>query len=124
MLGVLLMLVPLVAAVIIMFAPARAARGVALIGTLVGLGLAILAAIDFNGWGSGGWGLEFHRDLLPSLGISLTFGADSVSMLLVLLTVLLMPLLRFSLGPWLKHQQIQDVPELLQQAIYAAIASK
>ena len=32
--------------------------------------------------------------------------------------------LRFSLGPWLKHQQIQDVPELLQQAIYAAIASK
>ncbi|HCA40016.1 MAG: NADH-quinone oxidoreductase subunit M [Phycisphaerales bacterium] len=98
MLGVLLMLVPLVAAVIIMFAPARAARGVALIGTLVGLGLAILAAIDFNGWGSGGWGLEFHRDLLPSLGISLTFGADSVSMLLVLLTVLLMPLA--VIGSW------------------------
>jgi NADH-quinone oxidoreductase subunit M len=98
MLGVLLMLVPLVAAVVVMFAPARAARGVALIGTLVVLGVAILAAIDFNGWGSGGWGLAFQRELLPSLGISLTLGADSVSMLLILLTALLMPLT--VLGSW------------------------
>lgn len=98
MLGVLLMLVPLVAAVIIVCTPARAARSTALIGTLVGLGVAILAAIDFNGWGSGGWGLAFERELLPSLGISLTLGADSVSMLLILLTALLMPLT--VLGSW------------------------
>ena len=42
MLGVLMMLVPLVAAVVVMFAPARAARGVALIGTLVVFGIALV----------------------------------------------------------------------------------
>ena len=98
MLGVLMMLIPLAAAVVILFAPTRVARGIAMIATLVGLGLAVLAGIDFNGWGTSGWGLEFERELIPSLGISLTFGADSVSMLLVMLTALLMPLA--VLGSW------------------------
>jgi NADH-quinone oxidoreductase subunit M len=98
MLGVLMMLIPLACAVVVLFAPARGARGIAMIGTLVGLGLAVLAGIDFNGWGTAGWGLEFERELVPSLGISLTFGADSVSMLLIMLTTLLMPLA--VLGSW------------------------
>ena len=98
MLGVLMMLIPLAAAVVILFAPTRVARGIAMIATLVGLGLAVLAGIDFNGWGTSGWGLEFERELIPSLGISLTFGADSVSMLLIMLTALLMPLA--VLGSW------------------------
>ncbi|MDG2477352.1 MAG: NADH-quinone oxidoreductase subunit M [Phycisphaerales bacterium] len=93
-----MMLIPLAAAVVILFAPTRVARGIAMIATLVGLGLAVLAGIDFNGWGTSGWGLEFERELIPSLGISLTFGADSVSMLLVMLTALLMPLA--VLGSW------------------------
>jgi NADH-quinone oxidoreductase subunit M len=98
MLGVLLMVVPLVGAVLIALSPSRAAKGIALVATLAGLGIAILAAIDFNNWGTGGWGLEYNLPLLPAMGISLALGADSVSMLLILLTVLLMPLA--ILGSW------------------------
>ena len=98
MLGVLLLVIPLLAAVVIVVTPAKASRAIAMVTTLIGLGLAVLAGIDFNGWGTGGWGLEFHRDLLPSLGIALTLGADSVSMMLVLLTAILMPLA--VLGSW------------------------
>ena len=98
MLGVLLMVVPLVGAVAIALSPSRAAKGIALVATLAGLGIAILAAIDFSDWGTGGWGLEYNLPLLPAMGISLALGADSVSMLLMLLTTLLMPLA--ILGSW------------------------
>ncbi len=98
MLGVLLMLVPLAGAVVIMLAPARAARVIAMIATLAGAGIAVAAATNFDGWGTGGWGLAFQSDLLPELGISFTLGADSVSLMLILLTALLMPLA--VLGSW------------------------
>ncbi|MDP7029132.1 MAG: NADH-quinone oxidoreductase subunit M [Phycisphaerales bacterium] len=98
MLSVLLMVVPLAGAIVIMLAPARAARGIAMIATLAGAGIAVAAATNFDGWGTGGWGLEFQSELLPTLGITLTLGADSVSLMLILLTALLMPLA--VLGSW------------------------
>ncbi|MDP7069802.1 MAG: NADH-quinone oxidoreductase subunit M [Phycisphaerales bacterium] len=92
MLGLLLLAVPLAAAVAVCFVPLRAVRVLALIASLVTSGIALAAAIEFGGWGSGGWGLAFSCDLLPQFGITFTLGADSVSMMLILLTALLMPL--------------------------------
>ena len=92
MLGVLLLIVPIAAAIAVCFVPLRLVRGFALIASLATTGIATAAAIEFGGWGIGGWGLEFSRELLPQFGITFTLGADSVSMMLVLLTALLMPL--------------------------------
>ncbi len=92
MLGVLLLLVPIAAAIAVCFVPLRVVRGLALLASLATTGIATAAAIEFSGWGTGGWGLEFTREVLPQFGITFTLGADSVSMMLVLLTALLMPL--------------------------------
>ena len=98
MLAVLLLVIPLFAAVVVAAGPAGLARGVSFVASLAALGVAIIAAIDFDGWGIGGWGLSWSSSLLPEYGIALTLGADSVSMMLVLLTAVLMPLAM--LGSW------------------------
>jgi len=98
MLGWLLILLPLACAIIIAVSPSRVSKLIAMLGTLAGLGIAIVAAIDFGGWGTGRWGLESTAEFLPEYGITLEIGADSVSMLLILLTTLLMPLA--VLGSW------------------------
>ena len=87
MLAVLLMLLPLLGGVIVAAGQARAARGVAFTTTMVVFLLSVLVAIDFPGWGTAAWGFEVSQPWLEQFGLSLSFGADSVSMVLVLLTL-------------------------------------
>lgn len=88
----LLVLVPLVFGAIVAFSPERRARSLSLLGTLVALALTTVSLFRFN-WADGA-SFQFANDItwLPSLGISLSMGTDSVSMLLVALTALLGPI--------------------------------
>jgi len=88
-----LILIPLAALVALIALPARLAKWVALGGTLVAFIWNIFAAMTFA-WSGEGFdsNLEVALPWLDEYGISLNMGADSVSMLLVLLTTLLMPL--------------------------------
>ena len=87
-----LLLIPLAAAMAIVFAPARQAKWIALTGTLAAFVVSVIAAVAFPHWTDGGFGLLSSIDMLEQFGVGLTTGADSVSMWLMLLTTLLMPL--------------------------------
>src|SRR5690349_24873866 len=88
----LMLLIPLIASIAVMFAPAKQAKWIALVGTAAAFVISVIAAGLFEHWTDGKFGLDSNADLLPAFGISLHVGADSVSMLLILLTTLLMPL--------------------------------
>ena len=92
MMSWLLILLPLVGVVAIILSPARMAKTVSLLTTLVVFGVSIAAAVGFDGWGKGTWGLLGSFDWLSRYGIEIQVGADSVSLVLVLLTTFLMPL--------------------------------
>ena len=90
-----LILIPVVAALVVAAAPAGKAKTIALVGTLVPLVLAVYAAMAFDyafgatfQLGNSGDPIEW----LPQLGLSLSLGADTVSLLLILLTCLLGPI--------------------------------
>ncbi|MEE8458910.1 MAG: NADH-quinone oxidoreductase subunit M [Phycisphaerales bacterium] len=90
----LLLGIPMAGAVVIMIAPARQAKWIALVATTVTFVLSVILAVAFEHWHDGGFGLA---GVIPglgieSIGIRFSFGVDSVALLLVLLTTLLMPL--------------------------------
>ncbi len=88
----LLMIVPLLGAVAVAVAPARQATVIAMFGTAVTFLLSIVAAVMFPAWTTGEIGFAATATWLSGLGVEFGLGADSVSMLLVLLTTFLMPL--------------------------------
>jgi NADH-quinone oxidoreductase subunit M len=84
-----LIAVPLVFAGACALSGERQAKITALIGALAQLGLAVVADLRFN-WADGGtYQLTHSIPWLKELGITLSVGVDSVSMLLILLTALL-----------------------------------
>lgn len=88
-----LLLIPLATAIAVVVAPSRQAKWVALVGTLVAFVWNLLAAVAFQWGGTGLDGnLSVNIPWLPEWGITLNMGVDSVAMLLILLTTLLMPL--------------------------------
>ncbi len=88
----LLILIPLAAALAIIFARAEQARWIALGGSLVTFVWSLILAIRFDQWGGDGFALEGAVAWLPKFGISVAWGADAVAMMLVLLSTFLMPL--------------------------------
>jgi NADH-quinone oxidoreductase subunit M len=88
----LLLLVPLAGALAVALAPAARAKWIALAATTVAFVVNLVLAVGFENWTDGGFGLEASTPWLERFGVSLSVGADSVSMVLVLLTSLLMPL--------------------------------
>jgi NADH-quinone oxidoreductase subunit M len=87
-----LIAVPLVFAGACALSGERQAKITALIGALAQLGLAVVADLRFN-WADGGtYQLTHSIPWLKELGITLSVGVDSVSMLLILLTALLGPI--------------------------------
>ncbi|MGI9013414.1 MAG: complex I subunit 4 family protein [Phycisphaerales bacterium] len=89
----LLLLFPLLTAIAVIAAPAARARTIALVGSLVTFIWSIFAAMLFDWSGAGvDESLAANIPWLPRLGTTLNMGADSVSMLLVLLTTFLLPL--------------------------------
>lgn len=101
----ILLLLPLVTAAAVAIAGERQARAIALGGSLVTLGWAVVIALQFPHWTAEQWsywpGLDQVEDqfpVLPGVGVRLILGVDSVSLLLVLLNVILMP--ACVLGSW------------------------
>ena len=83
-----LLLAPLVAGVLMFVAPRSAARWLALLGTIVALGIAVGLVADFD---SGAAGLQHvvNETWIPDLGVSWSLGVDGISIFLVLITALL-----------------------------------
>ena len=90
----LLLLIPLGGVVGVVVAPARQAKWIALLATTITFVHSVILAVAFKHWHDGGFGLEAVVEQLglESIGIRFSFGVDSVALLLVLLTTLLMPL--------------------------------
>ncbi len=88
----LLLLIPIAAAVLIVFAPARQAKWIALFATTAAFTFNVMLAWSFEQWGTAHFGLEASYPILEQFDLSLRFGVDAVSMWLTLLTTLLMPL--------------------------------
>lgn len=94
MLLLLTILVPLIAGVAIAAAPRGMSRGIAFVGAIAQLLIALAAAAQFD-WDSGAvfqLGTEQPIEWLPQLGLTLKVGVDSVALMLLLLTGLLGPI--------------------------------
>ena len=91
MLTVLLIFLPLVAAVVVSMLKGSAARVAAIIASLAELGVAIaaLAQFDIHGGTQNIW----LSPWIPQLGITFKVGIDGISMLMVLLTAAMTPLI-------------------------------
>jgi NADH-quinone oxidoreductase subunit M len=101
----ILLLLPLATAAAIGLAGERQARSVALGGSLATVAWAIVLAMQFPHWAAEQWlywpgpdQIEDEFPVLPLAGIRIILGVDSVSLLLVLLNVVLMP--ACVLGSW------------------------
>jgi NADH-quinone oxidoreductase subunit M len=86
-----LVIIPLVFAAIVALAPRKHSYLIALVGTLVPGAVFLTLARRFDWAGGGVYQFRETREWLPDLGLSLSIGVDSVSMLLLALTVLLGP---------------------------------
>jgi NADH-quinone oxidoreductase subunit M len=91
MLTALLLFLPLAAALLLHFTKGAAARALALGAALAEFGLAAYAAILFKTQGAAGFDLNYAW--IPSAGINFHVGMDGLSLLLVLLTTFLVPLI-------------------------------
>ena len=96
--GWIMLLLPIIGALGVVVSSGRAARSLALWTSLATFGASIVAAVNFGVWGTGEFGLVSSIPWMSEVGISISIGADSVSMMLVLLTTFLMPLA--VLGSW------------------------
>ncbi len=94
MLTLLLILLPIVAGVITLLVGANLAKQVALVGALAELGLALFVWSQFDP--SAGVQFGFKYNWLASAGISFAAGLDGISLVLVLLTAFLTPLIVLS----------------------------
>lgn len=94
MLTLLLILLPVIAGVVTLFSGERLAKTVALIGGLATLGVAVMTWLQFDP--SAGTQFGFKYAWVSSGGISFAAGIDGISLLLVLLTTFLTPLIVLS----------------------------
>ena len=91
MLTALLLLLPLAAALLLLLTKGGTARALALGASLVEFALAVYAAVDAKLHGAAG--LDLNYSWIPSAGINFHVGMDGLSLLLVLLTTFLVPLI-------------------------------
>jgi NADH-quinone oxidoreductase subunit M len=85
----LLIIVPLLAGVLCLFAKAEGARWIALIGTLIDLAISILLWVRYNPDGAQWQFQELHP---IGGGVSWALGIDGIALLLIVLTAFLMPI--------------------------------
>jgi len=89
----LLLILPLLAAALVALAPERLSKWIATFATLAVFAVSVFFAWGFPGWSTGEIApSDLSVAVMPSLGINLSLGADSVGVMLVLLTTFLMPL--------------------------------
>jgi NADH-quinone oxidoreductase subunit M len=88
-----LILIPLLGALGVALMPSSAARAVAMATTLGALALSFVVAARFDPAASGDVQMAAQWAWLPGLGLTLSVGLDSISLLLVLLTTILGPII-------------------------------
>jgi len=88
----LLLLLPVAGAIAIFLTKAEFSKWISLTVSLLVFVISILMAVQFTQWSKQGTGLRTELPWLNDLGVTLDLGADSVAMMLVLLTTLLVPL--------------------------------
>ncbi len=92
MLTVTLILLPLaLSLIILLLKEQRAIRQFALAGAVVEFGISVVAFIGYKY--SGQYNLFYSADWLTGLGVSLKFGMEGISLLLVMLTTFLAPII-------------------------------
>ena len=91
-LPMLMLLVPLVSALVISFRPSEQSLGLAKLSSLIGLALAGLMLARFDFGASDQFQFAGSIALIPELGVTISYGADSVAMWLIVLTAFLQPL--------------------------------
>ncbi|WP_439556036.1 complex I subunit 4 family protein [Dyadobacter sp.] len=94
MLTLLLILLPIAAGILTLLSGERLAKQVALVGGLASLGLAVAVWLQFDP--AAGTQFGFKYAWLANAGISFAAGIDGISLVLVLLTTFLTPLIIFS----------------------------
>lgn len=89
----ILIILPLVAALIAAFAK-NAAKQIALVATVAEFALSVYIAMQYSPTG----GMQFSQNYwwVPSLGISYNIAVDGISLLMVLLTTFLLPVIVYS----------------------------
>lgn len=87
-----LMVLPLVFAAVLSWLPERRAKSMALLGTLMPLVIGLYSMLVFDWQIADRYQFEMAIEWLPRMGVTLEVGADGVSMLLILLTLLLGPI--------------------------------
>ena len=92
--SLLLLLIPFLASLALLGSRHLPARQIALAATLGNLVVTAIALAGFNGDGS--FNYELNQAWLPEAGISFRLGLDGISMLLVLLTNLLAPIIVYT----------------------------
>ena len=88
----LLIVLPLVTGLAAAFAGEARARGVALAGSFVSVAVAVVAAFQFDWAHAGTVQMLGSVEWIEAFGLRLSVGVDSVSMLLILLSVMLGPI--------------------------------
>ena len=88
-----LIVIPVLAALAIAFAPKAQARVIATLSSLVCLAIGLAMLMQFD-WARSGDPTQFgfSRPILPELGISFSLGVDSIALWLIALTLLLAPI--------------------------------
>ena len=89
----MLILIPLATAALIASGPRGAARGTAMLGSIVAFLAACIAMVQFDWGDSGAVQLGSSIAFMPSFGIEFSLGVDAVALSLILLTALLQPLM-------------------------------
>ncbi len=92
--SLLLVLIPLLTAIFLLIARPSGARTIALVATLANLALSGFACVGFVGDGS--FNHEFSVPWVAEAGITFRLGMDGISLLMVILTNLLAPLIVLS----------------------------
>ncbi|MEM1328953.1 MAG: NADH-quinone oxidoreductase subunit M [Planctomycetota bacterium] len=88
----LLMLLPLAGAALVAISPKESAKLVALGTTLVAVAVNLVALFEFDFADAGAYQMASSVDWIEPLGITLSLGVDSVSLMLISLTSLLGPI--------------------------------
>ncbi|QRR02733.1 complex I subunit 4 family protein [Dyadobacter sandarakinus] len=94
MLTLILILLPIAAGIVTLMAGERMARQLALVGSLAALGAAVAVWLQFDP--AAGTQFAYKYAWIRSLGINFAGGIDGISLILVLLTTFLTPLIMLS----------------------------
>jgi NADH-quinone oxidoreductase subunit M len=92
--SLILILIPLIGSLLTFFLPKTAAQSAALAITLANLAVAFFAWSGFDPKAANE--VAFHAPWIPEMGINFTLGMDGISLLMILLTNLLAPLIVYS----------------------------